>query len=190
MNKCRSSLSYTDWPNLGNMGSTAATAPSEDVYVVDFVKKPKFHLLTHINYWVDRFGPPRNSHTETEEHFNSVIRDKLHYSNRQVPSGDTAEKFATLEGVTFMARSGIWRKKGEDLMTAAGSSFLKVFETEDIWREMVGLEKAIADRDSTTSTYSSHRPGQRLRSGVTLSQITDPGDHSQLACWGIRQVDI
>jgi hypothetical protein len=74
---------------------------------VDFRKRPKSYLLIYISYWVHHFRPPKNSHTETEEYLNSVIHDKLHYSNHQTTFSDIIEKFATFDEFISMGQGGI-----------------------------------------------------------------------------------
>lgn len=152
--------------------------------VVNFDKKPKFHLLTHVPYWVERFGPPRNSHTETEEHLNSVIRDRLHYSNRQGPSLDTAKKFATLEGITFMSRGGIWRHPEKEMMTRAGFGFREMMSADALWREMGGLTHLETRKPKT------HNPGRLLRRGVDVEVLEHRLDSSLFLAIGITYVDI
>ncbi|KAL7266391.1 hypothetical protein RUND412_011063, partial [Rhizina undulata] len=150
-----------------------------------FRRKPKFYLLGHINYWVERFGPPQNSHTETKEHLNSVVWDRLQHSNRQAPSIDTARKFATTEGVTFMARGGVWRHPELEMMTTAGSSFIKIFEQSELWREMAGFNGA--DGNFNTNL---HNPGKRLKKQVSVVDIDNLNNQMLLDTMGLLAVDI
>lgn len=153
--------------------------------VVNFDRKPKFHLLAHVPYWVERFGPPRNSHTETEEHLNSVIRDRLHHSNRQGPSVDTARRFATLEGITFMARGGIWRHPEKEVMTTAGSHFQRIMTTDPLWQEMCGLSQPVDLMQS-----SPRNPGRLLSRGLDVNTLEHQPDRSIFLTIGLITVDL
>lgn len=152
--------------------------------VVNFDKKPKFHLLTHVPYWVERFGPPRNSHTKTEEHLNSIIRDRLHHSNRQGPSVDTARRFATLEGITFMSRGGIWRHPEREIMTTAGSSFRRMMSKNDLWREMGGLTLP------ETGEPKNRNPGKLISRGIDVESLEYHPDRALFLAIGLTTVDI
>lgn len=152
--------------------------------VVNFDRKPKFHLLTHVPYWVERFGPPRNSHTETEEHLNSVIRDRLHHSNRQGPSVDTARRFATLEGITFMSRGGIWRHPEKEIMTTAGSSFQRMMSKDELWREMGGLTLL------ETAEPKLRNPGKLISREINVDTLEHYPDRMLFLTIGLSTVDI
>ncbi|KAL5493871.1 hypothetical protein EMCRGX_G015105 [Ephydatia muelleri] len=57
-----------------------------DCYSVTWRKKLKIHLILHLPDSMLRFGPASSFNTERCESYNSVIRSRNVYSNRQAPS--------------------------------------------------------------------------------------------------------
>ncbi|KAH9814463.1 hypothetical protein DFH28DRAFT_1168556 [Melampsora americana] len=60
-----------------------------------WANKPKFHMLTHLKYSIQRFGPPCLVATERFEAFNGKTRDASVHSNKQSPGNDIANTFLT-----------------------------------------------------------------------------------------------
>ncbi|PWW75558.1 hypothetical protein C7212DRAFT_99534, partial [Tuber magnatum] len=69
--------------------------------------KPKYHLLCHAKLWIQRYGILSNSHVETEESINAEIRSSLEHTNQQAPSKDLAYRYASAEGLRFVAQGRV-----------------------------------------------------------------------------------
>ncbi|KAG9121224.1 hypothetical protein FRC07_002910 [Ceratobasidium sp. 392] len=72
------------------------------------VQKAKIHLLVHMPLFVRRFGPLLGPNSERYESFNSVFRSVSVHSNRQAPSRDIANAFATFDRVKHIISGGYW----------------------------------------------------------------------------------
>lgn len=70
--------------------------------------KPKLHILLHLPKSIRRFGPAIGFSTELFESFNGVFRLCSIYSNRQSPSRDIAQKFASMGRVKHLVSGGWW----------------------------------------------------------------------------------
>ncbi|KAH9810780.1 hypothetical protein DFH28DRAFT_1131520 [Melampsora americana] len=60
---------------------------------VQWVNKPKFHMLTHLPESIRHFGPASLFATQKFESFNGVLRYASVHSNRQSPGRDIADTF-------------------------------------------------------------------------------------------------
>ena len=69
--------------------------------------KPKFHIIRHLPYHIERFGPTILFATKAFESFNTVIRAQSIHSNRLAPSRDIAIGFAHCSRVPHLV-SGSW----------------------------------------------------------------------------------
>ncbi|RPA94949.1 hypothetical protein L873DRAFT_1610469, partial [Choiromyces venosus 120613-1] len=81
--------------------------------------KPKYHLLCHTAFWIERYGVLSNTHVEDEERMNSSVRSNLEHSDRQAPSKDLAYCLANAQGLRFVALGGIWVDPKTNLLTQA-----------------------------------------------------------------------
>lgn len=68
--------------------------------------KPKFHLILHLPYHIQRFGPASLFATEAFESYNALIRTESVHSNRQAPSRDIANAFARSNRVRHVMGGG------------------------------------------------------------------------------------
>lgn len=82
-----------------------------------WANKPKFHILMHLVFSIDRFGPASLFATQTQESYNTVTRTKSIMSNHLAPGfdigsayGDDAFMRLTLSGSEF-SDTTIPRKK-------------------------------------------------------------------------------
>ncbi|KAH9816224.1 hypothetical protein DFH28DRAFT_1082002 [Melampsora americana] len=63
--------------------------------LAQWANKPKFHILTHLKYSIQQFGPPCLVATEKFEAFNGKTQDASVHSNKQSPGNDIANTFLT-----------------------------------------------------------------------------------------------
>ena len=68
--------------------------------------KPKFHLIRHLPYHIEQFGPTILFATEAFESFNAVIRAQSIHSNCHAPSRDIAIGFAHCSRVRHLVSGG------------------------------------------------------------------------------------
>ena len=108
---------------------------------VNIAAKPKFHLLSHVSWYINCFGSPRNCHTETEESKNGEVRSQLFLTNRKSPSKDIAQHTAIAESLTFLVLGGVWVDKRTRSLTKAGKMVRELVQKEPI-AALLGLESS------------------------------------------------
>lgn len=64
-------------------------------FTAQWVNKPKFHMLIHLQDSIRRFGPASLFATEKMESYNGNLRDASVHSNHQSPSRDIGTTFIT-----------------------------------------------------------------------------------------------
>jgi len=72
------------------------------------VQKIKYHLLTHLQEDIIRFGPLLGVATETYKAFNAVFRFCSVLSNHLAPSRDIAMQLAEQESLRHILSGGYW----------------------------------------------------------------------------------
>jgi hypothetical protein len=115
---------------------TAICAPSI------IVSKPKFHFLTHLPFFIRRFGPALLFSTERYESFNTVARLNFIHSNRLAPSRDSAMTFAQLDRVKHIASGGWWFDTDSQRYRNASQNILKTILTSPEYARLLGLSVA------------------------------------------------
>ncbi|KAH9807688.1 hypothetical protein DFH28DRAFT_1202845, partial [Melampsora americana] len=79
---------------LSDLNVVVARFLSQLVHLTaQWTNKPKFHMLTHLTFSVDRFGPPSLFLTEKMEAQNGVTRIASVHSNRHAPGKDITNTF-------------------------------------------------------------------------------------------------
>jgi hypothetical protein len=78
---------------------------------VQWVNKPKFHMLFHLPKSIHCFGPASLFATEQFEGYNSVLRNASIHSNRQSPSKDIGVTFANFQNLRHLFSSGTQRRR-------------------------------------------------------------------------------
>ncbi|KAH9820345.1 hypothetical protein DFH28DRAFT_885378, partial [Melampsora americana] len=68
--------------------------------------KPKFHMLTHLNLSVDRFGPPPLFPTNKMESTNGVTRQASVHSNHHAPGKDISNTFNNARLLRMLVSGG------------------------------------------------------------------------------------
>ncbi|KAI8449480.1 hypothetical protein BY996DRAFT_8387722 [Phakopsora pachyrhizi] len=71
-----------------------------------WVNKPKFHMLIHLNQSIARFGPASLFATEKFESYNGVVGQASIHSNRQSPSRDIAITFLNYSAIRYCLSGG------------------------------------------------------------------------------------
>ncbi|KAH9824165.1 hypothetical protein DFH28DRAFT_1091835 [Melampsora americana] len=105
-----------------------------------WTNKPKFHMLTHLPYCVERFGPPSLFATEKMESQNGVTRIASVHSNRHSPGKDIANRFND-ERLLRMLISGSSFYNRQIRTRATASSLLRnLFQEKEI-RRGLGLNQ-------------------------------------------------
>ena len=108
---------------------------------VNIAAKPKFHLLSHVSWYINCFESPRNCYTETEESKNDEVRSQLFLTNQKSPSKDIAQHTAIAESLTFLVLGGVWVDKRTRSLTKAGKMVRELVQKEPI-AALLGLESS------------------------------------------------
>jgi hypothetical protein len=83
-----------------------------------------------------------------------------------------------------MGQGGIWRKRREEVMTTAGSSFLKLLEIQEILWEIVGLNSVLTEKPVQQNVE------RDLNANLLISQVANTINRSPLDNNSIHQTDI
>lgn len=96
--------------------------------------KTKLHQLSHVSFWVRRFGPTIIAIAERNEAANKHIRAQLQNSNRLAASRDLALRYAAITGLQYISQEGIWRsdRLGEEILTRAGDKFHNICKQDAV----------------------------------------------------------
>ncbi len=103
-------------------------------------EKNKFHILAHLPFHVERFGPPLLFSTERYESFNHIFRLCSIHSNRQAPSRDIAAAFANQERVRHMVSGGYWWDKKTSAWVQAGEGVLQHMARNTVDARLLGIQ--------------------------------------------------
>eukprot|EP00731_Ephydatia_muelleri_P009853 Em0005g439a len=115
-----------------------------DCYSVTWRKKLKIHLILHLPDSMLRFGPASSFNTERCESYNSVIRSRNVYSNRQAPSKDIATAFAIQESIRFTFSGSCYNTSercGEDLVNLYHTKEVQAFLGGEVQERGSGIHK-------------------------------------------------
>ncbi len=104
------------------------------------ILKPKFHFLVHLPLYIRRFGPALLYSTDRYESFNHVFRLTNIYSNRQAPSRDTCNIFATQDRIKHVVTGGFWLDKDLKKWVCAGPAVVEFFKENPIQAALMGLK--------------------------------------------------
>ncbi|KAH9811537.1 hypothetical protein DFH28DRAFT_900388 [Melampsora americana] len=103
-----------------------------------WTNKPKFHILTHLPYSVERFGPPSLFSTEKMESQNRVTRAASVHSNRHAPGKDIANRFNDERLLRILVSGGTFYDTKLGIRTTASARFRQLFDEREI-RQGLGL---------------------------------------------------
>ncbi|KAH9808962.1 hypothetical protein DFH28DRAFT_1192064 [Melampsora americana] len=110
-----------------------------------WANKPKFHMLTHLKYSIQRFGPPCLVATEKFEAFNGKTRDASVHSNKQSPGNDIANTFLTaLMMRIFLSGTSFFDHKLQ-ARVVAGPEVLSLLTTVPELAQAMGLNMNVGD---------------------------------------------
>ncbi|KAG9126935.1 hypothetical protein FRC07_001356 [Ceratobasidium sp. 392] len=104
------------------------------------VQKAKIHLLVHMPLLVRRFGPLLGPNSERYESFNSVFRAALVHSNRQAPSCDIANAFATFDRVKHIISGGYWFDTKSKRYVCAGKGIAELRASSAFTQRLLGIK--------------------------------------------------
>ncbi|KAH9815307.1 hypothetical protein DFH28DRAFT_969339 [Melampsora americana] len=105
-----------------------------------WTNKPKFHMLTHLPYCVERFGPPSLFATEKMESQNGVTRIASVHSNRHSPGKDIANRFNDARLLRMLISGGSFFDTLTRRRATASSLLRNLFQEKDI-RRGLGLNQ-------------------------------------------------
>lgn len=94
--------------------------------------KPKLHMLTHLAYSIERFGPAILFATEIFESFNGVLRAASVHTNRHSPGRDIATSFLDDNLLRVLVTGASFEDSKLNIRTCAGPKVLEVFEAPAI----------------------------------------------------------
>ncbi|KAK7016753.1 hypothetical protein VNI00_018830 [Paramarasmius palmivorus] len=103
------------------------------------ISKPKFHFLIHLPLYIHRFGPAILFSTEKYESYNHVFRLSSIFSNRQSPSRDSCQTFASQDIVKHIITGGYWFDQKAGKWVQAGSGILRYIEDNVVFQKLLGL---------------------------------------------------
>ncbi|KAK1221232.1 hypothetical protein PQX77_009237 [Marasmius sp. AFHP31] len=125
------------------------------------ISKPKFHFLVHLPDYIRRFGPALIFSTEQYELFNHVFHLSCIHSNRQAPSRDSCNVFATQEITKHIVTGGYWKDHIAGKWVRAGQRILQYMREDKHFRKLLALP----------NTAYSFSPGHaRLATGQERTQ--------------------
>ena len=96
----------------------------------NYKAKPKLHLLRHLVDDVKSYGPARLFATESFESFNGNIRAAIFLSNRQAPSLDLAQHYASQTSLATLAWGSTFSADAVTNYANANPDFCQVFLDE------------------------------------------------------------
>lgn len=97
-----------------------------------WTNKPKVHMLTHLAYSIQRFGPASLFSTEKEESYNGNVREASVHSNRQSPGRDIANTFNDLRLLKTLLTGSYFHDSKLKVDARAGPGVLKFFSIPEI----------------------------------------------------------
>ncbi|KAH9809499.1 hypothetical protein DFH28DRAFT_1133401 [Melampsora americana] len=97
-----------------------------------WTNKPKFHMLTHLSFSVDRFGPPNLFLTEKMEAQNGVTRIASVHSNRHAPGKDISNTFNNRRLLRMLLSGGSFFDSKLGLRATASRLFRDMFDTKEV----------------------------------------------------------
>jgi len=101
------------------------------------ISKPKFHFLVHLPAYIRRFGLALIFSTERYESFNHVFRLTCIHSNRQAPSRDSCNTFASHDTTKHIVTGGSWIDNTTGKWVRAGSKILAFMQDNTHFRKLL-----------------------------------------------------
>ncbi|KAG2063297.1 hypothetical protein BDR04DRAFT_1038375, partial [Suillus decipiens] len=108
------------------------------------ISKAKFHFLLHIPMYIRQFGPAILFSTERFESFNHVFRLTCIHSNRQAPSRDSCNTFASHDTIKHVVTGGFWFDAVQKKWVRAGDAVRQYIADHPEQRHLLGLNTANA----------------------------------------------
>lgn len=99
-----------------------------------WTNKPKIHMLTHLAFSIDRFGPASLFSTKKEESLNGNVREASVHSNCQSPGRDIANTFNDQRLLKVLLTGSYFYDSKLKINARAGPEVLKFFSIPDIQR--------------------------------------------------------
>jgi hypothetical protein len=115
---------------------------------VQWVNKPKLHMLLHLPESIRRFGPASLFSTEKFEFYNGMLQKASVHSNRLSPSRDIAVTFANYSGLKFLVSGGFIYDKQTGSISTASSEVQQVFAGNPLIQRAMGYDSKANNRIS------------------------------------------
>ncbi|KAH9812611.1 hypothetical protein DFH28DRAFT_1177059 [Melampsora americana] len=128
-----------------------------------WTNKPKFHMLTHLSFSVDRFGPPSLFLTEKMEAQNGVTRIASVHSNRHAPGKDISNTFNNRRLVRMLISGSSFFDSKLGLRATASPLIREMFNTKEI-RHSLGLHLPLSP-EAQLKTKVKYKYSKNNRSG-------------------------
>jgi hypothetical protein len=156
-----------------------------------WVNKPKFHILLHLPYSIERFGPACLFSTKNFESFNSLLRQALVHSNRHQPGRDVGLSFINFETMQLiLSGARIWNSKKKSI-SVAGYKVTQIFQDNHQIQKLMGYNRSLLV-SADFSPFPMRAPLQHKKPSpipTDLQQITQ-GRVSQVWRLQLSQHDI
>lgn len=103
-----------------------------------WTNKPKFHMLLHLAFSIEQFGPPPPPLCATQifESYNGVMRKSSVHSNRQAPGRDIATSFNDERLISMLVSDSFFHDEVLNIVTQACSGVWKYFENPQIQKSL------------------------------------------------------
>ncbi|KAH9809143.1 hypothetical protein DFH28DRAFT_906417, partial [Melampsora americana] len=118
-----------------------------------WTNKPKFHMLTHLAFSVDRFGPPSLFLTEKMEAQNGVTRNASVHSNHHAPGKDIANRFNDERLTRMLISGGSFFDSKLNTRATASRLIRDLFNEREI-RHGLGLHLPLTTQDGKPVTVA------------------------------------
>ncbi|KAH9820701.1 hypothetical protein DFH28DRAFT_1194770 [Melampsora americana] len=105
-----------------------------------WTNKPKFHMLLHLGYSIERLGPAILFATEKLESFNRVTREGSIHSNHQSPSHDIAVTSNTHRFFRILFSESVFFDRDLNADLRAGSKFRDLFRNNKQIQKSLGFD--------------------------------------------------
>ncbi|KAI8458285.1 hypothetical protein BY996DRAFT_8385499 [Phakopsora pachyrhizi] len=105
-----------------------------------WVNKPKFHMLIHLNQSIARFKPASLFATEKFESYNGVVCQASIHSNRQSPSRDIAITFLNYSAIRYCLSGGYLQTESSRSNISSSYQVKNLLQNTPSIQNLLGLE--------------------------------------------------
>ncbi|KAI8447008.1 hypothetical protein BY996DRAFT_4647289 [Phakopsora pachyrhizi] len=105
-----------------------------------WVNKPKFHMLIHLNQSIAKFGPASLFATEKFESYNGVVHQASIHSNHQSPSRDIANTFLNYSAIRYCLSGGYLQTESSRSNIPSSYQVKNLLHSTPSIQNLLGLE--------------------------------------------------